>query len=374
MAVGTVLVTGGTGYIGSFTTLALLENDYNVVIVDNLYNSSKVAVDRIELICGKRPLFYEVDVTSETALDEVFAKHPEIDSVIHFAALKAVGESGEIPLDYYRTNVGGSISLLRSMEKHNVTNIVFSSSATVYGDATRIPNMIPIPEHCPIEATNTYGRTKVMIEQVITDQIHAQRQKNQKAGKPFEQWNGALLRYFNPCGAHPSGIMGEDPQGVPYNLLPLLGKVATGEREKLLVFGDDYASKDGTAIRDYIHVLDLASGHLAALNYLREHKPGVRAWNLGSGRGSTVFEMIKAFSKVVGRDLPYEVVGRRQGDVLDLTANPARANEELHWKTQLTLEDACADLWRWVENNPRGYRQDPPAELLDALKASKHKN
>ncbi|KAK4196297.1 hypothetical protein QBC40DRAFT_287544 [Triangularia verruculosa] len=374
MAVGTVLVTGGTGYIGSFTTLALLENDYDVVIVDNLYNSSKVAVDRIELICGKRPRFYEVDVTDEAALDQVFAKHPEVDSVIHFAALKAVGESGEIPLDYYRTNVGGSIALLRSMEKHNVSNIVFSSSATVYGDATRIPNMIPIPEHCPIEATNTYGRTKVMIEQVITDQIHAQRQKNKKAGKPFEQWNGALLRYFNPCGAHPSGIMGEDPQGIPYNLLPLLGKVATGEREKLLVFGDDYASKDGTAIRDYIHVLDLASGHLAALNYLREHKPGVRAWNLGSGRGSTVFEMIKAFSKVVGRDLPYEVVGRRQGDVLDLTANPARANEELHWKTQLTLEDACADLWRWVENNPKGYRQDPPAELLDALKASKHEN
>jgi UDP-glucose 4-epimerase len=228
----------GTGYIGSFTTLALLENGYNVVIVDNLYNSSKVAVDRIELICGKRPAFYEVDITNEAALDEVFAKHPEIDSVIHFAALKAVGESGEIPLEYYRVNVGGSIALLRSMEKHNVTNIVFSSSATVYGDATRVPNMIPIPEHCPIGPTNTYGRTKVMIETVITDHVEAQRRNNQKAGKPFDQWNGALLRYFNPCGAHPSGIMGEDPQGVPYNLLPLLGKVATGEREKLLVFGD----------------------------------------------------------------------------------------------------------------------------------------
>ncbi|KAK3337837.1 hypothetical protein B0H65DRAFT_511800 [Neurospora tetraspora] len=371
MAVGTVLVTGGTGYIGSFTTLALLDNGYDVVIVDSLLNSSEAALDRIELICDKRPTFYQVDITDEAGLDNVFSKHPEIDSVIHFAALKAVGESGEIPLEYYRVNVGGSITLLRSMAKHNVPNIVFSSSATVYGDATRVPGMIPIPENCPIGPTNTYGHTKVMIETVITDHIEAERRKAKKAGKPFEQWNGALLRYFNPCGAHPTGIMGEDPQGVPYNLLPLLGKVATGERDKLLVFGDDYASKDGTAIRDYIHVLDLASGHLAALNYLREKKPGVKAWNLGSGRGSTVFEMINAFSKVVGRDLPYQVVDRRLGDVLDLTANPALANEELKWKTKLTLEDACADLWRWVENNPKGYRQDPPAELLEKLKASK---
>ncbi|KAK0743607.1 hypothetical protein B0T18DRAFT_329223 [Schizothecium vesticola] len=371
MAVGTILVTGGTGYIGSFTALALLENGYDVVIVDSLYNSSKVAVDRIELICGKRPAFHEADITDEAALDKVFAAHPEIDSVIHFAALKAVGESGEIPLEYYRVNVGGSISLLRCMERHSVTNIVFSSSATVYGDATRVPGMIPIPERCPIGPTNTYGRTKVMIENVITDQVDAQRAKAKKAGQPYDHWNGALLRYFNPCGAHPSGVMGEDPQGVPFNLLPLLGKVATGDREKLLVFGDDYASKDGTAIRDYIHVLDLASGHLAALKYLRENKPGVKAWNLGSGRGSTVFEMIKAFSHVVGRDLPYEVVDRRQGDVLDLTANPALANEELGWKTQLTLEDACADLWRWVENNPQGYRQQPPAEFVEALKANK---
>lgn len=368
MTVGTVLVTGGTGYIGSFTTLTLLENDYDVVIVDSLYNSSKVAVDRIEKICGRRADFYQLDITDEKALDEVFAKHPAIDSVIHFAALKAVGESGEIPLEYYRVNVGGSIALLRSMERNNVSNIVFSSSATVYGDATRFPNMIPIPEHCPIGPTNTYGRTKAMIEDVITDWVNAQRSNSKKAGKPSEQWNGALLRYFNPCGAHPSGIMGEDPQGVPYNLLPLLGKVATGEREKLLVFGDDYKSSDGTAIRDYIHVLDLARGHLAALNYLRDNKPGVKAWNLGSGRGSTVFEMIKAFSAVVGRDLKYEVVARRQGDVLDLTANPTLANKELNWKTELTMEKACEDLWRWVKNNPQGYRQEPPAELLAAIK------
>ncbi|KAI0548759.1 hypothetical protein F4679DRAFT_549309 [Xylaria curta] len=369
MPAGTILVTGGTGYIGSFTSLALLEAGYDVVIVDNLYNSSEVALDRIELICGKRPAFHKVDLTNEPELDKVFAAHPAIDSVIHFAALKAVGESAEIPLEYYRVNVGGTISLLSSMKKHNVTNIVFSSSATVYGDATRFENMIPIPEHCPIGPTNTYGRTKSTVESIIEDFISAERQNAKKAGKPFEQWNGANLRYFNPCGAHPSGIMGEDPQGVPYNLLPLLGKVATGERPKLLVFGDDYPSRDGTAIRDYIHVVDLARGHLVALNNLREHKPGVKAWNLGSGRGSTVFEMIKAFSAVVGRDLPYEVVPRRQGDVLDLTANPTRANKELNWKTELTMEKACDDLWRWVSNNPKGYRQQPPAELLDALKA-----
>ncbi|KAL6813113.1 hypothetical protein GGI42DRAFT_313677 [Trichoderma sp. SZMC 28013] len=368
MAVGTVLITGGTGYIGSFTTLALLDAGYDVVIVDSLYNSSKVAIDRIELLAGRRPDFYQADITDEKALDEVFAKHPTIDSVIHFAALKAVGESSIIPLEYYRVNVGGSIALLQSMTRHNVTNIVFSSSATVYGDATRFPDMIPIPEHCPIGPTNPYGRTKSVIEDVITDHVNAQRTNLEKEGKPFQQWNGALLRYFNPCGAHPSGIMGEDPQGVPFNLLPLLGQVATGQREKLLVFGEDYSSRDGTAIRDYIHVVDLARGHLEALNYLRAKQPGVKAWNLGSGRGSTVFEIVKAFSNVVGRDLKYEVVARRPGDVLDLTANPKLANEELQWKTELTMEQACEDLWRWVSNNPQGYRQEPPAELLAAIK------
>jgi UDP-glucose 4-epimerase len=374
MPVGTVLVTGGTGYIGSFTSLALLQHGYDVVIIDSLYNSSVVALDRIETLCGRRPVFYQVDVTDEKAIDEVLDKHPAIDSVIHFAALKAVGESSEIPLEYYRVNVGGTFSLLRSMERHNVTNIVFSSSATVYGDATRFPDMIPIPERCPKGPTNPYGRTKSTIEDVITDFIEAQRSNLKKAGKPYEQWNGANLRYFNPCGAHPSGIMGEDPQGVPYNLLPLLGKVATGDRKELLVFGDDYSSRDGTAIRDYIHVVDLAEGHLVALNYLREHQPGVKAWNLGSGRGSTVFEIIKAFSTVVGRDMAYKVVERRQGDVLDLTANPALANEELKWQTKLSMEKACEDLWRWVENNPQGYRQDAPAELIEAAKAGVKKS
>ncbi|EKG13476.1 NAD-dependent epimerase/dehydratase [Macrophomina phaseolina MS6] len=371
MVVGSVLVTGGTGYIGSFTALALLEADYKVVIVDNLYNSSEEVLNRIELISGKRPIFYKGDITNEADLDKVFSEHPDIDNVIHFAALKAVGESGEIPLEYYRVNVQGSLTLLRSMAKNDVTNIVFSSSATVYGDATRFPNMIPIPEHCPIGPTNTYGRTKSTVEAMITDHIEAERNKAKKAGKDGSKFNGALLRYFNPAGAHPSGIMGENPLGVPYNLLPLLAQVAVGKREKLLVFGDDYKSKDGTAIRDYIHVLDLAKGHLVALNYLREHQPGVKAWNLGSGRGSTVFEMVKAFSKVVGRDLPYQVVERRQGDVLDLTANPTLANQELNWKTELTLEDACEDLWRWTKNNPEGYFQQPPAEFVEKVKASR---
>ena len=302
---------------------------------------------------------------------------------------QAVGESGEIPLEYYRTNVYGTICLLSSMTRHNVSNIVFSSSATVYGDATRFENMIPIPEHCPIGPTNPYGRTKATNEAIITDHVEAQRNNLKKQGKKGEHWNAALLRYFNPAGAHPSGVMGEDPQGVPYNLLPLLAQVAIGKREKLLVFGDgrdaisysggpygnrlltpccvDYSSKDGTAIRDYIHILDLAKGHLVALNYLRDHHPGVKAWNLGTGKGSTVFDMIKAFSDAVGRSLPYEVVGRRAGDVLDLTANPTRANKELGWKAERTLYDACEDLWRWTKNNPQGYRQSPPQELLDKL-------
>ncbi|KAF2083224.1 UDP-glucose 4-epimerase [Saccharata proteae CBS 121410] len=368
MTVGSVLVTGGTGYIGSFTTVALLDAGYKVVIVDSLYNSSEEVLNRIELITGKRPIFYKLDITDKSAIDKVFEEHPDIDNVIHFAALKAVGESGEIPLEYYRVNVSGSLALLTSMNEHNVTNIVFSSSATVYGDATRFPNMIPIPEHCPIGPTNTYGRTKSTVEAMIEDHVNAERNKAKKAGKDGSKYNCALLRYFNPAGAHPSGIMGENPLGVPYNLLPLLAQVAVGKREKLLVFGDDYASKDGTAIRDYIHVLDLAKGHLVALNYLREHNPGVKAWNLGSGRGSTVFEMIKAFSHVVGRDLPYQVVERRQGDVLDLTANPSLANKELGWKTELTLEDACVDLWKWTKNNPEGYNQQPPKEFVDALK------
>lgn len=344
-----------------------------MVIVDNLYNSSKEALNRIELICGKRPEYVELDITSESALDAVFKKHPDIDSVIHFAALKAVGESGEIPLDYFQVNVYGTLSLLRAAKKNNVTNIVYSSSATVYGDATRFENMIPIPEECPLGPTNPYGNTKFCSEIMITDHINAERAnlRKNKDEEGAKKWNAGLLRYFNPAGSHPSAIMGEDPAGVPYNLLPLLAQVATGKREKLLVFGDDYKSHDGTAIRDYIHILDLAQGHLAALDYLRTNNPGVRAWNLGTGRGSTVFEMVKAFSKSVGRDLPYQVVERRAGDVLDLTSNPSRANRELGWKAKRTMEDACDDLWRWTENNPEGYRQQPPKHLLERLEKLK---
>ncbi|KAL6719293.1 UDP-glucose-4-epimerase [Lecanora helva] len=393
MTVGSVLITGGCGYIGSFTALALLEADYKVVIVDNLLNASEETINRIELISRKRPHFYNIDIRKEEDFDKVFKAHPDIDSVIHFAALKAVGESGEIPLEYWRTNVYGTICLLSSMTRHNVSNIVFSSSATVYGDATRFENMIPIPEICPIGPTNPYGRTKAAVESLITDHVEAQRNNLKKQGKNGDHWNGALLRYFNPAGSHPSGLMGEDPQGVPYNLLPLLAQVAIGKRDKLLVFGDgrtvvshcggpygermlteittDYSSKDGTAIRDYLHVLDLAKGHLIALDYLREHHPGVGAWNLGTGKGSTVFEMIKAFSDACGKDLPYQVVGRRAGDVLDLTANPTKANKELKWKAERTLYDACEDLWRWTKNNPQGYRQSPPKELLDKLESDK---
>ncbi|KAK5117314.1 hypothetical protein LTR62_005931 [Meristemomyces frigidus] len=371
MVVGSVLVTGGTGYIGSFTALALLEADYKVVIVDNLYNSSPAVIDRIELICGKKPEYINCDITDEKELDKVFEKHSDIDNVIHFAALKAVGESGEKPLDYYHVNVYGTLCLLRSMKKHNVTNIVFSSSATVYGDATRFPNMIPIPEECPLGPTNPYGNTKFTVEMMITDHITAERANAKKEGKNGEQFNAALLRYFNPAGSHPSGVMGEDPQGVPYNLLPLLAQVAVGKREKLKVFGDDYKSKDGTAIRDYIHILDLSRGHEVALSHLRTQHPGVRAWNLGTGKGSTVYDMINAFSAAVGRKLPYEVEGRRPGDVLDLTANASRANKELGWKTEHTLEEACADLWRWTENNPQGYRQEPPKEFVEKLKGAR---
>ncbi|ODV91533.1 hypothetical protein CANCADRAFT_147300 [Tortispora caseinolytica NRRL Y-17796] len=356
-----VLVTGGAGYIGSFTVLQLLLADYQVVVIDNLYNSSVEALERVKFLAGSKAknflAFYENDIRDKQGLEKIFAEQT-IDSIIHFAALKAVGESSVIPLDYYSVNVNGTIELLQAAKKSDTCrSIVFSSSATVYGDATRIPGMIPIPENCPLDPTNPYGRTKFFIEQIIADHVNAER----NAGKP---WNAAILRYFNPVGAHPSGILGEDPQGVPLNLLPILGNVAVGKIEKLSVFGNDYPSKDGTPIRDYIHVIDLAKGHIAAVNYMKEHSDTpIKYWNLGTGKGSTVFDIIHAFSKTVGRDLPYEIKGRRAGDVLDLTADPSLANKELNWKTELTLQDACEDLWRWVSNNPDGYRKPYPASL-----------
>ncbi|OBA23092.1 UDP-glucose 4-epimerase [Metschnikowia bicuspidata var. bicuspidata NRRL YB-4993] len=341
-----ILVTGGAGYIGSHTTVELIQNGYNVVIVDNLVNSSYDAVARIEYIVQKKVPFHNVDIGDSDALSSVFEIY-RIVGVIHFAALKAVGELTQIPLDYYYNNVRGTLSLLTTMRAAGVKTIVFSSLATVYGDATRFKDMIPIPEHCPTGATNPYGRTKLMIEEMLGD-IH----------KADPTWRSAILRYFNPIGAHPSGLIGEDPLGIPNNLLPFLAQVAVGRREKLAVFGNDYDSHDGTPIRDYIHVVDLARGHLSALEYLRNlpEKEGLyREWNLGTGKGSTVFDVYHAFCKAIGRELPYEIAGRRAGDVLNLTANPTRANLELKWKAQLSIEEACTDLWKWTTENPYGF-------------------
>ncbi|EPY51055.1 UDP-glucose 4-epimerase/aldose 1-epimerase [Schizosaccharomyces cryophilus OY26] len=344
-----IIVTGGAGYIGSHTVVELIHHGYNVIIIDNLCNSSYEAVARIEFLVRKSILFYDIDLRDEKQLSHVFSSH-NIQGVIHFAALKAVGESTKIPLDYYDNNINGSITLLRVMGKHNVKTIVFSSSATVYGDATRFENMIPIPETCPNDPTNPYGKTKYTIENLIKDLHTSDR-----------TWRGAILRYFNPIGAHPSGLIGEDPLDIPNNLLPYLAQVAIGRREKLYVFGNDYESHDGTPIRDYIHVVDLAKGHIAALDYMNNLKHDIglyREWNLGTGKGSTVFDIYKAFCKTVGTELQYEVVGRRDGDVLNLTANPTRAKQELKWNAALNVEDACRDFWKWTTENPFGFRVD----------------
>lgn len=342
-----ILVTGGAGYIGSHTVVELLANGYKVVIVDNLVNSSYDAVARIEYICQQKVPFFNVDIMDYEALSQVFREY-DIGGVIHFAALKAVGESTKIPLEYYTNNITGTINLVRVMKEHDVKTIVFSSSATVYGDATRFENMIPIPEECPTGPTNPYGRTKLMIEQILCDVQKADR-----------SWRAAILRYFNPMGAHPSGLLGEDPLGIPNNLLPYLAQVAVGRREKLNVFGNDYDSHDGTPIRDYVHVVDLAKGHIAALAYLSKLESGnglYREWNLGTGMGSTVFDVYNAFCKSIGRELPFEVVGRRDGDVLNLTARPTRANSELEWSAKLSVEQACTDLWNWTTLNPYGFQ------------------
>ncbi|EMG46858.1 gal10 Bifunctional protein gal10 [Candida maltosa Xu316] len=345
-----ILVTGGAGYIGSHTVIELINHGYKVVIADNLSNSSYDAVARIEFIVKQHVPFYKVDIRNEKELNQVFSNH-KISGVIHFAALKAVGESTKIPLEYYDNNVSGTIALLNVCKSNNVKTIVFSSSATVYGDVTRFGDnsMIPIPEHCPMDPTNPYGRTKFVIESILKDIYDSD-----------ELWKVAILRYFNPIGAHPSGLLGEDPLGIPNNLLPYLAQVAIGRREKLSIFGNDYNSHDGTPIRDYIHVVDLAKGHIAALAYLKnlQSKGLYREWNLGTGKGSTVFDVYHAFCRAVGKELPYEVVARRAGDVLDLTAKPDRANKELNWKAELTVDDACKDLWKWTTENPYGFHID----------------
>ncbi|CCG81603.1 GAL10 bifunctional protein [Taphrina deformans PYCC 5710] len=337
-----ILVTGGTGYIGSHTVVELIKAGKDVVIIDNLVNSSTESLKRIQQITGVLPKFHECDITDFTGLDAVFKEH-NFESVIHFAALKAVGESSQIPLEYYRVNVGGTITLLRAMAENNVKQIVFSSSATVYGDASKHKDMIPIPEECPIGPTNPYGRTKSTIEDIIRDHCNA-----------FPDWAGALLRYFNPAGAHPSGVLGEDPLGVPNNLLPYAAQVAVGRRPFLSVFGDDYDSHDGTPIRDYIHVVDLAIAHVRACEKLESGHKGCKAWNIGTGQGSTVLDVVKAFNKSVGRDIPIKIVDRRAGDVLNLTAKCDLAEAELNFKTKFTLQDACDDAWRFIAENPKG--------------------
>ncbi|MBM6621141.1 UDP-glucose 4-epimerase GalE [Micrococcaceae bacterium RIT802] len=334
-----ILVTGGAGYIGSHTVLLLLEEGHEVHVLDNLSNSSPEALLRVAELTGREAILHEADLLDPAAVDSVLATAmPE--AVIHFAGLKAVGESAQKPLWYYRNNVTGTLNLLEGMDKHDVRTIVFSSSATVYGTAGGV---VEYTESLPLAAMNPYGRTKMHIEQMLDDLA---------ASDP--RWNIAKLRYFNPVGAHESGRIGEDPQSTPNNLMPFVAQVAVGRREKVNVFGDDYQTSDGTGVRDYIHVVDLAAGHLTALAYLLDHG-GLHAWNLGSGTGSSVLDVIKAFSRVSGRHVPYEVTDRRPGDLPAYWANPTLAREELGWKSERGLEDMVTDVWRWQSGNPEGY-------------------
>lgn len=333
-----ILLTGGAGYIGSHTYVELSAAGYDVVILDNFSNSRPDVLDRLEVITGAPVTSYTGDVRDRALLDRVFAEH-EIAAVIHFAALKAVGESAEIPLDYISTNVGGLITLLEAMRDAQVWRLVFSSSATVYGD----PETLPVPETAPRSYTNPYGFTKLCCEQIL-----------EQVGAADTRWAFGILRYFNPVGAHDTGLIGEDPNGLPNNLMPYIAKVATGELEKLSIFGNDYDTPDGTGVRDYIHVTDLARGHLAALERL-DDLPGCTAINLGTGRGYSVLEMIRAAEKASGRPVPYSVVERRPGDVAACWADPSLAAELLGWRAELDIERMCADHWRWQSANPEGF-------------------
>lgn len=335
-----ILVTGGAGYIGSHTCVQLLESGYEVVVVDNLYNSKIEAINRVEKITGKKVTFYEMDVCDQSALRDVFNKE-KIDAVIHFAAYKAVGESVRLPLEYYHNNLMSTIVLLETMKEFQVKNFVFSSSATVYGN----PASFPIREDFPTSATNPYGRTKLMIEYILND-LHV-------ANPDF---NIAVLRYFNPIGAHESGLIGEDPSDIPNNLVPYITQVAIGKLEKLQVFGNIYDTKDGTGVRDYIHVVDLANGHLAALKKLEENC-GLVIYNLGTGKGYSVLDMVHAFEKTSGRKIPYVVVEPRAGDIATCYADPSKARDELGWEAKYSLEDMCRDSWNWQKNNPNGYEE-----------------
>ena len=334
-----ILVTGGTGYIGSHTVLALLQAEHDVIVLDNLANSSKTSLERVHQLAGREVLgFEEVDLLDQPGLHRVFEQwKPE--AVIHFAGLKAVGESNEKPLWYYSNNVGGTLNLLHAMEDSGCRTIVFSSSATVYGDV----ETMPLTEKLDKDATNPYGRTKEQIEDILAD-----------IAASDDRWNVALLRYFNPVGAHESGIIGEDPTGIPNNLMPFVAQVAVGRREKLKVFGGDYPTPDGTGVRDYIHVVDLADGHVRALEWLADNG-GAKIWNLGTGRGYSVLEVREAFEKASGVEIPYEIVDRRPGDVAINYADPASALADLGWSADRDMDTMCRDHWNWQKNNPMGY-------------------
>ncbi|MBR5967413.1 MAG: UDP-glucose 4-epimerase GalE [Lachnospiraceae bacterium] len=334
-----ILVTGGAGYIGSHTVVELYNAGYEAVIVDNLSNSSRESLKRIEELTGKQIKFYEADIRDRKAMDRIFEEN-KIDSVIHFAGLKAVGESTVKPIEYYDNNIGGTLTLVQSMRDHGVKNIVFSSSATVYGD----PAFVPITEECPKgTCTNPYGWTKSMLEQILTDM--------QKADN---EWNVILLRYFNPIGAHKSGRIGENPNGIPNNLMPYITQVAIGKLDHLNVFGNDYKTHDGTGVRDYIHVVDLALGHVKAIKKL-EDNPGTRVYNLGTGVGYSVLDLVNAFEKVTGVKVPYVITARRPGDIDACYSDATRAKNELGWTAQYGIEDMCRDAWNWQSKNPNGF-------------------
>ena len=334
-----ILVTGGAGYIGSHTCVELLNEGYEVVVVDNLYNASIKAVDRIREITGKDIKFYETDIRDYNALFNIFSEE-KIDTVIHFAGLKAVGESVSKPLEYYENNISGTLNLCKAMRENGCKNIIFSSSATVYGN----PEFVPITEQCPKgECTNPYGWTKHMLEQILTD-LHTS----------DPEWNVILLRYFNPIGAHKSGLIGEDPKGIPNNLLPYVAQVAIGKLQCVGVFGNDYDTPDGTGVRDYIHVVDLALGHVKAIDKIKEN-PGVKIYNLGTGKGYSVLDVIKAFEKACGHTIPYEIKPRRAGDIATCYSDATLAKQELGWQAQYGIEEMCADSWRWQSMNPDGY-------------------
>ncbi|MDI6743129.1 MAG: UDP-glucose 4-epimerase GalE [Smithella sp.] len=340
----TILVTGGTGYIGSHTVVALMQEGYCPVIVDNLSNSKISVLKRIGGITGREPTFYKADLLNTKALNKIFQRH-RISSVIHFAGLKAVGESVLHPLQYYRNNIEGSLSLFSVMSENDVKKIIFSSSASIYGQAA----VIPIAENCPPAPTNPYARSKFIIEQILND-IH----------RADPQWEVVILRYFNPVGAHQSGLIGEDPQGIPNNLMPYISQVAVGRRKKLQIFGNDYPTSDGTGVRDYIHVMDLAEGHVAALRKIEKKQSSRKKKmplmiNLGTGRGCTVMEMVQAFEKVSGKKIPYSVTKRRAGDIAACYADVTYAKKILKWKTKRSIEDMCCDAWRWQSENPQGY-------------------